>query len=115
MSNDQSNTEEESMAVTPDGAERFIRKYLPNAGDTLSSDTLWLESKNELMEMLGAMMYNQAGSDEQTIRWRVHPQRDRMHPKNTPRDHIGYFKKNENGEEITRNCRLNRVTIERIH
>ena len=102
-------TEEESQAVTPQRASRFVTQHLPNVGDKLSSHTLMLQSKEEFMSLLAVMTFSQ--SSDQAIRWRVRPQGDRPPPENTPLDYIGHYQK----DGIVRRCKLKRFTIERMH
>lgn len=98
--------EQTRSALTPQRASRFITRHLPSMGDQLSSETLLLKSKEELLDFLSVMTFDRSPVRRSTkfIKWRVSNARQGgcTDPQGVPVDNVGYLE-------------IERIHIERIH
>lgn len=93
------------LSLTPQRAARFVNRYLPNKGDQLSSETMSLQTNEELLDFLAVLTFNRAPvrRSSRIIKWRVRSARQGgcIVPERIPTDAL-------------RQVKLERLTIERI-
>lgn len=93
------------LSLMPQRASRFVNRYLPNTGDQLSTESLSLQTNEELLDFLAVLTFDRAPvrRSSKTIKWQVRSQRKGgcTVPERIPMDKLGQLK-------------LERITIERI-
>ncbi|MCH6255587.1 DUF5716 family protein [Puniceicoccaceae bacterium K14] len=93
------------LALTPQRASRFVNRYLPNKGDQLSSESLALQTQEELLDFLAVLTFDRAPvrRSSKLVKWRIRNERKSgcIAPERIQTDDIGKL-------------RLERITIERI-
>lgn len=78
--------------LTPQRAVRFVEKFLPEKGTSLSSEVMHLHTEDDLLDLFAVLAFDRGPSgsgSHKHIRWRVHPLRVELgcDPAGIPRDH----------------------------